>query len=55
MNGNNIVFVEGPKKSPKEAPMQPAWVVKPKQTLYRGTLTQASSIWTNYSTPESVN
>ncbi len=55
MNGNKIVFVEGPKKSPKEAPMQPAGVGKPKQTAYKVTLTQASSIWTNYSTPESVN
>ncbi len=55
MDGNKIVLVEGPKKSPKEAPMQPAWVVKPKQPAYRVTLTQASSIWTNYSTPESVN
>ena len=55
MNGNKIVFVEDPKKSPKEAPMQPAGVVKPKQPANRGTLTQAGSIWTNYSKPESVN
>jgi len=59
MNGNKIADVEGPQEapneSPKEEPMQPAGVGKLKQPAYKGTLTQASSIWTNYSTPESVN